>query len=120
MLRVQKTYAESLEVVHGDTVAVEVEESILQHAAVAVPRVNLRQHRITQSKEDRRCGSTHERTKRSRFSQLGFLGLNLINRLNRTWATGAMPLDYRLVYHPRLSLITQQTLGVIWCRSKLT
>ena len=31
-----KTYAESLEIVHGQGVAVEVEESILKHAAVAV------------------------------------------------------------------------------------
>jgi len=35
----------------------------------------------------------YERTKRSRFSHLVFLGLNLINRLKRTWATGAIPLD---------------------------
>ena len=31
-----KTYAEALDVVHGDLVAVEVEESILEHAAVTV------------------------------------------------------------------------------------
>lgn len=31
-----KTYAEGLEVVHGDLVAVEVEEGILEHAAVTV------------------------------------------------------------------------------------
>jgi hypothetical protein len=37
------------------------------------------------------CG-THERTKRSRLSHLGFLGLNLMILLKRTWATGAMPL----------------------------
>jgi hypothetical protein len=29
-------YAEGLEIVHGDAVAVEVEEGILEHAAVAV------------------------------------------------------------------------------------
>jgi hypothetical protein len=31
------TYTEALDVVHGDLVAEEVEQSILQHAAVAVP-----------------------------------------------------------------------------------
>lgn len=36
--------------------------------------------------------TTHERTKRSRFSHLGFLGLNFMNLLKRTWETGAIPL----------------------------
>lgn len=36
--------------------------------------------------------TTYERTKRSLFNHLGFLGLNFMNLLNRTWATGAMPL----------------------------
>ena len=35
----------------------------------------------------------YERTNRSRFSHLGFLGLNFMNLLQRTWATGAMPLS---------------------------
>lgn len=35
---------------------------------------------------------TYERTKRSRFNHLGFLGLNFMNLLNKTWAIGAMPL----------------------------
>ena len=32
----EQTYAEGLDVVHGELVAEEVEESILEHAAVAV------------------------------------------------------------------------------------
>ena len=31
-------------------------------------------------------------TKRSRLSHFGLFGLNLINLLHKTWATGAMPL----------------------------
>ena len=38
------------------------------------------------------CDQTYESTKRSRLTQLGFLGLNLRKRLKRTWAMGAMPL----------------------------
>jgi hypothetical protein len=37
-------------------------------------------------------GETYERTKRSRLSQSGFLGLKVMNLLKRTWATGAMPI----------------------------
>jgi hypothetical protein len=36
--------------------------------------------------------STHERTNRSRLSHFGFLGLKVMNLLNRTWATGAIPM----------------------------
>lgn len=39
-----------------------------------------------------KLGLTYERTKRSRFNHLGFLGLNFMNLLNKTWATGAIPL----------------------------
>lgn len=35
---------------------------------------------------------TYERTKRSRLTQSGFLGLKFMNLLNKTWATGAMPM----------------------------
>ena len=35
---------------------------------------------------------TYERTKRSRLIQLGFLGLKVMNLLNTTWATGAIPM----------------------------
>ena len=35
---------------------------------------------------------THDKTKRSRLSQSGFLGLKFMNLLNITWATGAMPM----------------------------
>ena len=41
---------------------------------------------------------TYERTKRSLFNQSGFLGLNLMNSLKRTWAMGAMPLEAELAY----------------------
>lgn len=37
-------------------------------------------------------GHTHDSTKRSRLTQLGFLGLKLMNLLNITWATGAIPM----------------------------
>ena len=40
----------------------------------------------------RRQSATYERTKRSRLTQSGFLGLKLMNLLNKTWATGAMPI----------------------------
>lgn len=35
---------------------------------------------------------TYERTKRSRLIKSGFFGLNVMNLLNRTWDTGAMPM----------------------------
>lgn len=35
---------------------------------------------------------TYERTKRSRLTQSGFEGLKVMNLLNITWATGAMPI----------------------------
>ena len=35
---------------------------------------------------------TYDKTKRSRLSQSGFLGLKFMNLLNMTWATGAMPM----------------------------
>lgn len=40
----------------------------------------------------RKTGYAYERTKRSRLSHLGFLGLKVMNLLKRTWATGAMPI----------------------------
>jgi hypothetical protein len=40
----------------------------------------------------RRSFKTYERTNLSRLSQWGFLGLKVMNLLNRTWATGAMPI----------------------------
>lgn len=36
--------------------------------------------------------STYDRTKRSRLTQSGFFGLNVMNLLKRTWATGAIPI----------------------------
>jgi len=36
--------------------------------------------------------STYERTNRSRLTQSGFEGLKVMNLLNITWATGAMPI----------------------------
>ncbi len=45
--------------------------------------------------KDGRCkgiGQAHDSTKRSRLTQSGLLGLKLINLLNRTCATGAMPM----------------------------
>lgn len=43
--------------------------------------------------KDSQTYATYERTKRSRLSHWGFLGLNFRKRLKRTWATGAMPLS---------------------------
>lgn len=42
---------------------------------------------------------THERTKRSRFNQSGFLGLNFMYLLKRTWAIGAIPLYEHRQHH---------------------
>lgn len=36
--------------------------------------------------------NTYERTNRSRLTQSGFFGLKVMNLLNTTWATGAMPM----------------------------
>ena len=35
---------------------------------------------------------TYDKTNRSRFGQSGFLGLKVMNLLNRTWAAGAKPM----------------------------
>lgn len=85
------TYAEGLEVVDRQGVAVEMEESILEHASVAVAGEDLSE----EVRGDISARDTYERTKRSRPSHLGFLGLNLMNLFQRTWATGAMPLRVR-------------------------
>lgn len=52
-----------------------------------------------------RRGVTYERMNLSRLCHLGFLGLNLMNRLKRTCATGAMPLQ-TIVLASRLSSFT--------------
>lgn len=44
------------------------------------------------SSSEHRVAQTYERTNLSLLSHLGFLGLNLMNLLKRTWAMGAMPL----------------------------
>jgi hypothetical protein len=51
-------------------------------------------HHWTATMYDRcmKMEKTYERTKRSRLSQSGFLGLKVMNLLKRTWATGAMPM----------------------------
>lgn len=83
-----KTYTEFLEVLDGQGISEEVQQSILQHASVTV----------TERKILGVIGiwvcfiGTHERTNRSRFNHLGFLGLNFMYLLKRTWATGAMPM----------------------------
>lgn len=87
------TYTEGLEVIDGQGISVEVEQSILQHASVSVAVKGVRsvaRHYVRTFGE--RMKQTYERTKRSRFNHLGFLGLNFMNLLKRTWATGAMPL----------------------------
>lgn len=42
--------------------------------------------------QDLKSMSTYERTNLSLLSQSGFLGLKVINLLNRTWAAGARPI----------------------------
>lgn len=59
-MRERTTYAELLEVVDGQVVAEHVEESILEHAAVAVatrrePKVNKRTRRIVVSRTGAGC-----------------------------------------------------------------
>ena len=107
MLR-ESTYTEVLQVVHGDGVAEEVQQSILEHAAVTVavegrllgvvfswgaPSSSTRAKIFLWwvSSGETQAG-TYERTKRSRLAQSGFLGLKFMNLLNRTWATGAIPI----------------------------
>lgn len=89
-LEINRAYTEGLEVIQGQLVAEEVQQSVLQHAAVAVP---IRSSSVwTISSETGSRQGTYERTKRSRLTQSGFLGLKFMNLLNRTWATGAMPI----------------------------
>ena len=69
-----------------------MKEGILQHAAMAVAlELGERESTVGLAGQGQAKG-TYERTKRSRFNHLGFLGLNVMNLLKRTWATGAMPL----------------------------
>ena len=101
------TYAELLQVVKADIVAEQVDQRILEHAAVAVAagagqpsccvkrgaRLDWPPLRIGKGREKKeRAKSTYERTKRSRLTQLGFLGLKVMNLLKTTWAKGAMPM----------------------------
>jgi hypothetical protein len=84
-----------------------VEESILEHAAVTVAaRELVVAYETRESRAISSCSQmaemgranfrwregTYERTNRSRFNHSGFLGLKVMNLLNRTWATGAMPI----------------------------
>lgn len=73
------TYAERLEVVHADGVTEQVEESILEHATVAVAG-GLGQWQAGWQRQRK----SYERTKRSLFSQSGFFGLKVMNLLKRT------------------------------------
>ncbi len=92
------TYAEGLQVVDGDAIAEEVQQGILQHASVSVARKDGCVSRVGGHADER--PQTHERTKRSLFSHLGFFGLNFMNLLKRTWATGAMPLVWLSAFCP--------------------
>lgn len=80
-----ETYTEGLEIVDGQSVSVQVEQSILKHASVAVAGRLLRSEaRHVDDRTKARGGEgerTHERTKRSRFSHFGFFGLNFMNLL---------------------------------------
>lgn len=79
------TYAEGLKIVDGQSISVQVEQSILEHASVAVARGLLRSEaRHLDNRAKARGGEgerAHERTKRSRFSHFGFFGLNFMNLL---------------------------------------
>lgn len=91
-VRGAKTYAESLDIIHGELVAKEMEEGILKHAAVTVAMKGGGQGNARKKTAGENQDCTYDRTKRSRLSHLGFCGLNLMNLLKSTWATGAMPL----------------------------
>jgi hypothetical protein len=113
---VRITYSEGLEVIDGEVIAKEVEEGILKHAAVAVAGDENCQFffSLNELVASAAGSKTYERTKRSRFNQSGFLGLKVMNLLNRTWATGAMPLDKRVSIHVfccRSSSATERRVG---------
>jgi hypothetical protein len=105
-LNARTAYTEVLQVVDAEGIAEQVQQRILEHAAVtvAVRGVSVSHSNSSGALRKRlpkaltaigtaqESGNTYERTNRSRFSQSGFLGLNLMNLLNRTWATGAMPI----------------------------
>lgn len=90
--RTLETYSESLEVIDAQGIAEQVEERILEHAAVAVAglgRNACQSHDFARGFSlclpSKRLGNgTYERTNRSRFSHLGFLGLNFMNLSQRT------------------------------------
>jgi hypothetical protein len=86
-------YTEGLEIVKGEVIAIEVKESILEHASVAVTIRSVSQFGSRLPCIYWRRGVTYERMNLSRLCHLGFLGLNLMNRFQRTCATGAMPLE---------------------------
>jgi hypothetical protein len=106
---------EMFDVIEGDTVSEQMEQGILKHATVAVAVKPLlaallqiadaipvpfdeqswqRHNGSSSIKQDvYKCVKiTHESTNRSRLSQSGFFGLNVMNLLKRTWAAGARPM----------------------------
>ena len=82
------THAESFQVIERDSVAEEMKQRILEHASMTVPK---RERRQLQPSILTLC-TTHERTNLSRLSHFGFLGLKVMNLLNRTCAAGAKPM----------------------------
>lgn len=82
------THSKGFDVVHGDGVAKQVQQGILQHAAMAVSvlRVSFQlfQQRVFVDGLRAKVKYTYESTNRSLFGQLGFLGLKVMNLLKRT------------------------------------
>jgi hypothetical protein len=105
---------EVLDVVKAERIAEEMKEGILQHASVAVAVITIlavlwaeQPCSVDDSNTTRSCiyksshhghrdiervKFTHDSTNRSRLTQSGFFGLNVMNLLNKTWAAGAKPM----------------------------
>jgi hypothetical protein len=115
MARCDAVYlTEMLEVVQADAISEQMEQGILEHTSVTVAMGfvssltsdSRRYSGLVQPPQPaaicselfhhqgvyKIVGATHERTNRSRLSQSGFFGLNVMNLLKRTWAAGARPM----------------------------
>lgn len=108
------TYPKRLQVIHGDFIPEQMQQSILEHASVTVPKQDKKKGSALKSPLSAEgLGWTYERTKRSRLMKLGFFGLKVMNLLKRTWATGAKPMG--APGWPELALKVAST----WCWRQL-
>jgi hypothetical protein len=92
---------EPLQLLHWQSESKQMEKNILQTTSMSITVPNVSPRAKQQNEKDpkqeaknwkRAEWGSHERTKRSLLIHLGFLGLNFINLLKRTWETGAMPI----------------------------